>query len=169
MREIAKLLNEMQAAGVITDYALFGAAAQIRYTEPVMTLDADVLVIVPSPDRLDVLQPIYAFAAAKGYTPDGEAIQVGAWPVQFIPVLSDLTREAVQQAEAVDFEGVLFRVVRAGHLAAIALSVGRAKDLARILALLESGSTNKEEIADLARRHGLDAAWKRYVQRFLDG
>ncbi len=68
-----------------------------------------------------------------------------------------------------DFEGVPFRVVRAGHLAAIALSVGRSKDSARILALLESGSTNEEEIADLARRHGLDAAWKKYRQRFLDG
>ena len=169
MREIAKLLNEMQAAGVISDYALFGAAAQIRYTEPVMTLDADVLVVAPSPERLDVLRPIYAFAAKKGYTPDGEAIRVGAWPVQFIPVISGLTREAVQQAETVDFEGVPFRVVRAGHLAAIALSVGRAKDLTRILALLESGSTTREEIADLAQRHGLDAAWKKYRLRFLDG
>ena len=27
MREIAKLLNEMQAAGVISNYALFGASA----------------------------------------------------------------------------------------------------------------------------------------------
>lgn len=44
MRELAQLLGEMQAAKVIQNYALFGAMAQMRYTEPVATLDADVLV-----------------------------------------------------------------------------------------------------------------------------
>ena len=34
MKKLAQLLNEMVDAGVITDYALFGALAQIRYTEP---------------------------------------------------------------------------------------------------------------------------------------
>ena len=40
MRELAQLLNEMQGAGVIRNYALFGPNAQMRYTEPVATLDA---------------------------------------------------------------------------------------------------------------------------------
>ena len=75
MKEVAQLLNEMRSAGVITDYALFGAAAQIRYTEPVATLDADVLVAVPSPERLDILLPIYTFCSQKGYHPEGEAIR----------------------------------------------------------------------------------------------
>jgi hypothetical protein len=47
MREVAQLLNAMRDSGVIADYALFGAAAQMRYTEPVATLDAGVLVKVP--------------------------------------------------------------------------------------------------------------------------
>jgi hypothetical protein len=162
------LLNEMRAAGVIENYALFGAMAQMRYTEPVATLDADVLVGVPSADRLDVLAGIYQFCAAKGYPPEGEAIRVGAWPVQFIPAFSALTREAMAQAETADFEGEPFRVVRAGYLAAIALSVGRAKDLARIVALLESGSVSAEEIRELAQRHDLADAWQRFKRRFLD-
>ena len=45
MKEVAQLLNEMRGEGVITDYALFGAVAQMRYTEPVATLDADVPVV----------------------------------------------------------------------------------------------------------------------------
>lgn len=64
MRKVAELLNEMRNADVITNYALFGAAAQMRYTEPVATLDADVLVAVPPPSRLD-------------YLAEGEAIRVG--------------------------------------------------------------------------------------------
>ena len=167
MKELAQLLNGMREAGVISDYALFGAAAQMRYTEPVATLDADVLVNAPGPEGLDKLGPIYQFCATKGYHPEGEAMRVGAWPVQFVPVFSPLTREALEQAETADFEGVPFRVVRAAHLAVIALSVGRAKDFARILALLESGSVTRQDIASLAARHGLADAWKRFERRFL--
>lgn len=168
MKALAQLLNDMRSAGVIEEYALFGAAAQMRYTEPVATLDADVLVVVPAPDRLDVLGGIYQYCAGKGYRAEGEAVVVGAWPTQFVPVLSPLTQEAVAQAETADFEGVPFRVVRAEHLAVIALSVGRAKDFTRILALLESESVTREEIERLAARHGLAEAWRRFSARFLD-
>ncbi len=168
MKDIAQLLNEMRDKGVITDYALFGAVAQMRYTEPVATLDADVLVGIPPAERLDVLAPIYDFCARKGYTLEGESVRVGAWPVQFIPVFSPLTREALEQGDTVEFEGVPLRVVRADYLAVIALSVGRAKDFARILALLEAGSATPEGIAILAQRHGLSDVWTRFKTRFLD-
>jgi len=49
MRELAQLLNEMCAGGTILNYALFGALAQMRYTEPVATLDANVLLPYPHP------------------------------------------------------------------------------------------------------------------------
>lgn len=51
MKELAQLLNEMQRMGVIRDYALFGATAQMRYTGPVATLDAGVLVAVRAQPR----------------------------------------------------------------------------------------------------------------------
>lgn len=158
----------MRESGVIQNYALFGAAAQMRYTEPVATLYADVLVAVNSPENLDVLRGIIEFCAARGFPVEGEAIRVGAWPTQFIPAFSPLTHEAIEQAETADFEGVPLRVVRADHLAVIALSVGRAKDFTRILALLESGSIRREAIASLAARHGLKEAWRRLESRFLD-
>jgi len=168
VKAVANLLNGMREEGVITDYALFGAAAQMRYTEAVATLDADVLIAVPQPDRLDVLGPIYEYCRARGYEPQGEAVPVGAWPVQFVPVFSDLTREAVSAAETADFEGVPFRVVGADYLAVIALSVGRAKDMARVLALLESGAVSADGVRDLAHRHGLEDGWTRFRSRFLD-
>jgi hypothetical protein len=168
MRAVAELLNAMRDAGVIREYALFGAISQMRYTQPVATLDADVLVAVPSPEELDVLKPLYEFCAARGHRAEGEAVRVGAWPVQFIPVFSPLTQEALEQAETADFEGVPFRVVRADHLAVIALSVGRAKDYSRILGLLESGSVTRGEIARLTARHGLAEVWREFEGRFLN-
>jgi hypothetical protein len=168
VREVAELLNGMREAGVVTDYALFGAAAQMRYTEAVATLDADILVVVPEPDRLDVLGPVYAYCRDRGYTPEGEAVRVGAWPVQFVPVFSPLTSEAVNRAETADFEDIPFRVLGAGYLAVIALSVGRAKDFARVLALVESGAVTRDEIGALAERHGLAGAWSHFTRRFFD-
>jgi len=168
MKEVAELLNAMRAAGVISEYALFGAIAQMRYTEPVATLDADVLVAMPSSEGLDVLRPIYEFCAHRGYRPEGEAVRVGAWPVQFIPAFSPLTQEALEQAATADFEGVSLRVVGADYLAVIALSVGRAKDQARILGLLESATVGREQVARLAARHGLTEAWRRFESRFLN-
>jgi hypothetical protein len=168
VKELAHLLNEMREAGVISDYALFGAVAQMRYTEAVATFDADVLVAIPSPEPLDVLRGIYAFCADRGWQAEGEAIRVGMWPAQFVPVFSPLTRDALEHAETADFEGVPLRVVRADYLAVIALSVGRAKDYARILALLESGSVSRVDIGRLAARHGLAEAWRRFESRFID-
>jgi hypothetical protein len=40
--------------------------------------------------------------------------------------------------------------------------------IARILALLESGSVTVDEVENLARRHNLLETWKRFKRRFLD-
>ena len=47
MIEVATLLNDMVQSGIISNYAVFGAVAQMRNTEAVATLDADILVAVP--------------------------------------------------------------------------------------------------------------------------
>lgn len=156
----------MVQAGVIVNYAVFGAVAQMRYTEAVTTLDADILVAVPQPDALDVLTPIYSFCRARGYQPEGEAVRVGDWPVQFIPAFNPLTEAAMQNAEIGDVDGTPLRVVRADYLAVIALSVGRAKDLARVLALREAGAVTNGQIAELAGQHGFALAWKTFLERF---
>ena len=166
MKEVAGLLNDMVEAGIVTNYAVFGAVAQMRYTEAVVTLDADILVTVPQPDALDILGPIYGYCRGRGYLAEGEATRVGDWPVQFIPAFSDLTEAAILEAETGDIEGVPLRVVRADYLAVIALSVGRAKDFARILSLREAGAVTDQAIRNLAARHDLTQAWATFLERF---
>ena len=167
MRELAALLREMLAVGIVTEYALFRATAQRRYTEAVSTMDADVLVGVSSPSSIDIPGPIYTFCASRGFQPEGESIRVGDWPVQFIPAFSPLTDEAMREAEVAAIEGIPIRVVRPDHLGVIALSTGRPKDYARILALLESGSVGRDDLQKLAERHGLAGEWHRFQERFL--
>ncbi len=135
MKEVALLLGDMLSAQVVSNYAVFGAVAQMRYTEAVVTMDADVLVALPrgQPERLDVLEPIYRFCAERGYPVEGEAIRVGDWPVQFIPTFSALTEEALAEAQTAEVDGVPLRVVRADYLAVIAPSAGRAEVFVRKL------------------------------------
>jgi hypothetical protein len=168
MKNVVVLLEELKKAGIMEEYALFGAVAQMRYTEPVATLDADVLVLLPAITGLDLLGPVYRFCEQKGFRPQGEAIQVGTWPVQIIPAFDDLTTEAVRKAAVADLDGVPARVVRADYLAVIALSVGRAKDFTRILALLESGATSATDIERLAARHKLRDRWIAFQKKFLN-
>jgi hypothetical protein len=167
MKGVASLLNQMVADDVLTDYALFGAVAQMRYTDAVVTMDADVLVGVRNEGAMDVLRPIHEYCAARGLRVEGEAIRVGSWPVQFIPVFSPLTRAAMEKAECQDLDGVPLRVVSSDYLAAIALSTGRAKDYARILALLEAGTTTPESLERLAAAHDLRREWAEFRKRFL--
>lgn len=124
----------MLSANGIADYAVFGSVAQMRYTEAVVTMDAAVLIVTQQQGSIDELSPIYKFCTSRGYAPEGEAIRAGDWPVQFIPVFNPLTVGAVCEAETRKIYGVPIRVVRADFLAAIALSTGRPKDFARILA-----------------------------------
>ncbi len=168
MKDVAALLNRMRQAGVILDYAVFGAIAQMRYTEAVVTVDVDVLVAVPEPDRLDLLGPIYEFCRESGYEADGEAVRVGAWPLQVVPVFNAITEHALAKAEAADFEGVELRIVSAAYLAVIALSLGRAKDMARVVALLDSGALSRNEVAQLAAQEGIADRWQRFAARFFD-
>ena len=168
MEEVVRLLNNLRAGGIISDYAVFGAIAQMRYTEPVATLDADILIALPNAEGLDILSPVYRFCEKQGYHPEGEAIRVGAWPVQFIPAFDNLTREALKNAETGDFNGLPFRVVRADYLAAIAISVGRPKDHARVLALLESEAVTADDISRICAGHGLNESWQRFRKKFLD-
>jgi len=168
VKDVAILLNGMREAGVIRNYALFGAMAQVRYTEPVSTFDVDFLVDLPDPERMDALGPIYQYCTRLGWKPEGEAVRVGDWPVQFIQAFSVLTREAMEQADEASYEGVPFRVVRPDHLAVIALSVGRLKDHNRVVALLDAGVVDREALERLAARHGLTEKWASFKRRFLD-
>jgi hypothetical protein len=168
MKEAAELINEMLEDGIVENYAIFGAVAQMRYTEAVSALGADVLVALPDESSLDLLGPIFRYCAKKGYKPEGEAIRVGEWPVQFIPAFDEITQAALEHAETTDLDDVKVRVVPAVYLAVIALSVGRMKDFMRVLALLEAGATSQTEIEALSGQFELSPQWDRFKQRFID-
>jgi len=91
---------------------------------------------------------------------------IGGWPVQFLPPGNALVEEALTQAIETDVEGVRTRVMTAEHLTAIALQTGRAKDAARVLQFIESGTLDADKLDAILQQHGLVAKWEQFGDKF---
>lgn len=169
IREVIRTINQMQADGVIDSYAIGGAVGATFHLEPVSTLDVDIFVSFRTEPGSLLLspRPLYDYLAARGCVADGEYILIAGWPVQFLPPTGPLVEEALTNAVVHDVEGVPARVFTAEHLAAIALQTGRAKDKARLLQFIESGTLDAATFRDILTRHALTEQWARFQQQFL--
>ncbi len=56
----------------------------------------------------------------------------------------------------------------AEHLMAIALQTGRGKDFARLVTFAEAQTADDARLHVILARHGLEAAWKRFEQNYLN-
>jgi hypothetical protein len=163
-------INQMQGDGVIEKYAIGGAVGATFYLEPAATLDVDIFVILPVPpgSLLLSLTPIYDYLKARGGTVKGEYIEIGGWPVQFLPPGNELERESVSQAIATTVEGVPTWVMLPEHLVAIALRTGRSKDHIRVLQFLEQNAVDRKKLEAIVERHGLVAKWQQFKSKYLE-
>lgn len=170
MKETLELINQMQADGVIGEYAIGGAVGAMLYLEPAATLDVDVFVALPSSKSgLVSLAPIYEYLKARGGSEKEEHIVIGGWPVQFISPKNDLERDAVATAVTTELDGTVTRIMPPEHLVAIALSTARTKDHARILQFLEQEAVDRRKLEDIIEKHGLRSKWEQFRRRYLEG
>lgn len=164
MKRTLEVLNELERARVFARYAIGGAMGAIFYTEPFLTFDVDVFVVLPpTAGGLVTLAPIYEALRAHGYAEENEAMVIEGIPVQFLPAYNALVEEALEQARETDYEGARTRVVRAEHLVAICLQTGRTKDRARVAMLREQAQLDMTMLADILKRHQLEERWKEWT------
>lgn len=168
MKLALQAINDLERAGLIERQAIGGAMGATFYLEPISTFDLGIFVVFRDPPLLLTLTPIYDFLKTRGHRPAGDAVVIGNWPVQFLPAETPLLREAVEQARAVDYEGVPARVMTAEHLMAIAVQTGRAKDHARLVAFVEAGVADRARLEGILSRHDLKTVWQRFESRYLD-
>jgi hypothetical protein len=154
LAEVLSAANELAAAGLIEDWALGGALAAIYYVEPFATYDADIFFVPKDKGLTAGIPAIYAHLQARGWRVEREHLLVRGFPVQFLPA-SGLTEEAVREAEPIHYEGVPAKVFSAEHIVAIAASVGRAKDKARIEQLLHQADLDRSRLENILQRHKL--------------
>lgn len=155
LADVLRAANGLMDAGLIEDWALGGALAAIYYVEPFTTYDADIFFIPKDKGFTAGIPAIYAFLQSHGWQVEREHLLVRGFPVQFLAA-HGLTEEAVREAERIDYEGVPARIFRAEHIVAIAASVGRAKDKARVEQLMQQAELDKSYLADVLHRHRLN-------------
>src|SRR5437899_5466672 len=104
--------------------------AAMFYTEPFLTFDLDVFVVLPrTPGGLLSLAPLYDALRARGYSEqENECIMIEGVPVQFLPTYNALLEEALNEGPEIMYEDIRTRVLRSAHLVAICLQTGRDKD-----------------------------------------
>src|SRR6266516_2908879 len=154
LADVLRAANGLASAGLIEDYALGGALAAIYYVEPFTTYDADIFFIPTDKGLTAGIPAIYAHLQSKGWQVEREHLLVRGFPVQFLAA-QGLTEEAVREAERFEFEGVSAKVFRAEHIIAIAASVGRQKDKARIEQMLQQAELDKPRLEAILQRHKL--------------
>jgi hypothetical protein len=171
MKQTIDVLNDMVASSVIGTYAIGGAVAAFYYIEASSTDDLDILVSLENraasaSSGLLTLRPIVEYLAARGFAEwRHEGIDIAGWPVQFLPVADSLDAEALSEAPAIELEvtpgepPVSTRLLSAEHIMAIALKVGRPKDLIRISQFVIEGAFDKTRFCDILNRHVLQAMW----------
>jgi hypothetical protein len=164
MEKTLRVLNALERDGIIQRYAVGGAMGAIFYVEPLLTFDLDIFVILPETAQgLLTLEPLYEALRARGYTEEGECVNIEGVPVQFLPAHNELLLEALAEARETLYEQTLTRVMRAEHLAAISVQTGRDKDRQRVRLLLEQAALDKDYLAGVIARHGLQARWKEWT------
>jgi len=164
MEKTLQVLNDLARSGVLSRYAIGGAMGATFYVEPVLTFDLDIFVILPQTvSGLLTLKPLYEGLRARGYTEEGECMNIEGVPVQFLPAHNDLLVEAMTEAREVLYEQTPTRVLRAEHLTAIALQTGRDKDRERVRLLREQAELDRDYLANVLTRHSLEGKWKAWT------
>ena len=155
LADVLRAANELVSVGLIKDFALGGALAAIYYTEPVTTYDADIIFVASDKTLSAGIPAIYSYLQSKGWRVEREHLLIKDFPVQFLAA-SGLTEEAVCEARQIQYQGVPAKVFRPEYIIAIAASVGRHKDLARIEQLMSQAKTDKPLLDDILRRYNLN-------------
>jgi len=165
VKRTLQLLNDLERDGVLTRYAIGGAMGATFYTEPVLTFDLDIFVVLPrTPGGLLTLSSLYEALRARGYTEENDCVLIEGVPVQFLPAYNSLVEEALNQAREIMYEDVPARVLRSEHLLAICLQTGRDKDRERVRILREQAQLDTNFLADILKRHQLEEKWKLWTE-----
>ncbi len=166
MRDTINVINKLKEEGLIKDYAIGGAIGALKWVEPFFTRDLDIF-IVPineTKEGLINLSPIYDYLKEKGCFWRGQWLIIEGIPVDFIPV-DTLEKEAVENAQETEYEGVKTRVITPEYLIALFLKTGRDKDIRKIEMLLEQAEIDREKLGKILEGHGLAEKFIKFKEK----
>ena len=167
MQKVCDVLEQILNECVVGKYAIGWATAAGFHGEPLATRVIDVFCFLNVPDGsfLVSLEPIFKKLSELGFSEfDEEGIIIHGMPVQFLPASSELEIEAVNNADVLNWDGHTIRVMTPEYLAAIALTVGRPKDRARVVYLYELQEFQLPKFTEILKHHGLTETWLNWAK-----
>ena len=109
---------------------------------------------------LVTLDPLFSRLAQLGFNEfEEEGLLIHGFPVRFLSASCGLETEAMEQAMIAEWDNHRVRVMRPEHLAAIALTVGRPKDRARLVYLAEPPGFDRVLFGGILARYQLSERW----------
>lgn len=159
-----RVINSMEAAGIIGRHAIGGSIGLLFYIEPFLTEDLDVFCNVPKTRLLGSLAPIYSYLASLGYPPDGEYISIEGVLVQFLLPPTKLVEEALATAVEQTVEGVSTRVFQYEYLLAVMAETNRPRDRSKLAAALDSAAPDEAKLQEILKRYNLIDKWNQITR-----
>ncbi len=164
MEQTLNVLNALEREGILGRYAIAGAMGATFYTEPVLTFDLGVIVVLPqTTSGLVPLTPLYEALRTRGYMEEGECVDIEGVPVQFLPAYNALLEEALKEARDSLYQQTPTRVLRPEHLVAVAVHTGRDKDRLRVRLLRDQAAMDHSYLQNVLGRHGLLERWTQWT------
>ncbi len=161
MQAVCDVLEQLVGEGTLRHYAISSATADF-HGEPLATRDVDVFVFIKSPpgSLLVTLEPLFSRLGEIGFTEfEKKSILIQGFPVQFRAASPGLETEAAESALVTEWGNYRIRVIRPEYLVAIALTMGRPKDRARLIYLVEQPDFDRQLLIDILSRHDLLKRW----------
>jgi hypothetical protein len=161
-----RILNRLEAEGIVTRYAIGGAMAAVFYIEPLLTFDLDVFVLLPLlPEGSSALATVHSKLGSWGYSLEQNCVLIEGVPVHFLPAFDALAEEAVRDSVLLPYgEPSMARVVRPEYLIAICLHSGRGKDRERVRLLRQLARVDTAALASILGRHQLIHRWNQWTR-----
>ena len=165
MKNTIEVMNELKREKLIKDYAVGGAIGALKWVELFFTSNLDIFIIpVKETEKLINLSPVYEYLKKKGYYWKGQWIIIEEVPVYFIPA-DALGKEAVENAEETEYEGIKTKVITPEYLIALFLKAGRDKDVRKIEMLLEQAKVDTGKLDKILEEYGLTSKFVKFKKR----
>lgn len=163
-------MNELKNNGLIKDYAIGGAIAALRWTEPFFTQDLDVFVILEkevSEEGLIVLSPIYEYLKSKGYVWKKHWVLIEGVPVDIFPA-DEFEKKAIEEAMETEYEGVKTKIIIPEYLIALFLKANREKGIRKIQMLLDQAEINEKKLNKILSEYGLEEKFLEFRRKYYE-
>lgn len=163
---VIKVMKRLKGEGIVLDYAIYGAMAVMKYTEPFFTADLDVIVSY-RPAPIILLTPIYDEFKKLGYHWEGQHIMVEDFPVEFMAA-GELEAEAIANANIVTVGGFKTKILTPEYLIALSVKADRTKDRRKVDLLLSQVKIDFSKLDDILIRNGLKSKFNR-IYKWQEG